>query len=264
MAAPAPAERRGPAHTLVYLSAVGQRVKGGAFQVDEGALETHEEWSPAEVVEELDPASLLFATDNKTHMLGVQAEDVLTSALVALTAARESGEVVPFLKDCILALNLGPTIARSHVQQYRALSEGSLFRQYEIRDRTLDPGAGQKGAWVTGSSMNATAVRWLGLILFTMVNPDSFLGAVAKKTGTILSPPPPPPAPAPGVAPVVTRASLLIEASKEVTPQLRQALLRASPVFKKTIAALDAIYGDAGPGLGAALQVAEGMADYEI
>lgn len=260
----APIERLGPELTLSYLGQVGTRIKAGNFRVDPQAEATRQECAPEDVKETLDQATLNFAADNKTHMLGVQAEDVLNAALTALTAARESGEYAPFLKDCILGLNLGPTIARSHVQQYRALSEASLFRAFEIKDRTLEPGDSKKGDWVANSSMNATAVRWLGLLLFCMTNEGSFLDKVAKKTGTVLSPPPKPEAVVGGGTAPVTRASLLNEAAKEVTPALRAAIARAAPILKKTMAVLDLVYGQSGPGLEAVMRVAESMKDYEL
>lgn len=253
-----------PEHSLEYLRDVGQRVHDEEFEVDENSELAKVVLSPVAVKDRLDAAAIAFAVNNKTSMLGVQPEAVLGAMLIALIAARESGNVVPFVKDMILGLNMGPTVARSHVQEYRALSEGSLFREFEIKDRTLEPGDNRKGDWVTSCSMNATAVRWAGLILFTMTNEGSFLRKVADKTGTILSPPKPDAPPPPGVVAPVTRTSLLIEASEKLSDAFKVALRAATPEFTKTMLALDAIYGDAGPSLTEAIRVAGTLVDYEI
>jgi hypothetical protein len=236
----------------------------GDFVPHPAAVAQHVVFTAQEAAAVLDAGSRMFATNNKTNMLGVQPELVLGAMLAALIAARETGNIVPYLKDMILATNLGPTVARSHVQEYAALHDASMFRQFEIDGREFQAGDDKAGDWVENSNMNATAVRWAGNILYCFANQGSFLGKVAAKTGTILLPPPPPPAPAPGTQPQASRAGLLIEAAALVTPAFRIALNTARPQFAATMRALDEIYGDAGPELDQALTAAALLEGYEI
>lgn len=259
-----------PVHDLAYYNSVVARLSANAFVEHPVSHLTAQDLDAEEAFALLPLPTVAFAVNNKTNMLGVMIEDVLAAMTAGLVAARESGNIVPFVQDMVLGMNLGVTISRAHVQQYRSLAQGSIFRAFEIKGRTPDPTQGAVGQWVAGCDMNASAVRLCGMILLCWVpapvpnTPKSFLTAVAERTGTLFNPPIAA-APIPGAPPMPpTRASLLRAAAETMTPVERDLINQGRVQFGKTIRLLERIYGGAGGNFLAALAAAAAMPAHEI
>lgn len=204
----------------------------------------------------------LAATEARQEMLGVTMTDVMAAGYTALVLALHTNSFNSFLQDCVLAVNMGPTVARNRVVQYAALAPASMFRQFEISGRAADltTPMGIHGQWVQGSPMHAQSVRLWGLALLANAAPGGFLARVRDRMGSILAPPA---APAAGVE-ESERAKLLRQAAGELTPIERNLVTGLMPRFTKVMALLDQIYGAAGGNLDLAIRAAGLYQGFEL
>jgi hypothetical protein len=154
--------------------------------------------------------------------------------------------------DIILGVYVAVTKSESWVATYNQKGTMSILTQFEITNREAPTGT--KGQWVTGSKMNATALSLIGHVIIEISPPNSYLGKLKAKKGTIFSP----------VLGESEYARITNEAAKEVTREEQNIVNSISRDFSTIIAAVNEIFGGSSISIDEALQVARAYAPAEF
>lgn len=131
-----------------------------------------------------------MVTSNLSSLYGTTIASVMTAFLEALSIARMTQKPGNLLADMILAVFVSQGVSRKWAAVYDSIAAGSMFKAFEIENRTAtDSSSQRKDAWVSSSKMNATAVGILGHAIVANSPPKSSLFAKAVADGTIFNAP---------------------------------------------------------------------------
>lgn len=145
---------------------------------------------PKWVAAQIGPNMTKMVVSNLSSLYGTTIASVMTAFLEALSVARLTQKPGNLMADMILAVFVSQGVSRKWATVYDSISAGSMFKAFEIENRTATDTSNQrKDAWVSSSKMNATAVGILGHAIVANSPPKSSLSAKAVTDGTMFNPP---------------------------------------------------------------------------
>lgn len=187
-------------------------------------------------------AAKTMAADARALIFGVTPEAMLIEAYAALAECRRSGHVETLVRSALIAVGLGFTVAREWTSEYATLKAPHPFHAFEMSGRAPKAQAAASSVfldqWVTGSNMNAHAVRIFGHMLVYWAPRGTFLALIGDKAGTIFAPPP--------ESDVSERARLMRESAKAVTAAETAMVKAAADDFEGLVTLVNEIFGQPG------------------
>lgn len=123
---------------------------------------------------------------HKSLLYGATVSQVVGACMKAIVEARRTGDAKQIIMDSVLAVFCAFTISAEIHKMYNTHCRTGIWKEFEIKG--LRKGATAKDAWVSDSSMNATALKLLGQVIAASASPTSSLGVKAAEVGTIFKP----------------------------------------------------------------------------
>jgi hypothetical protein len=154
-----------------------------------------------------------LVAQKKRLLFGVTFEDLIAQAYKSLAISRACGNPMDLLWDMVLGVFLCYTVSREWANVYQTLSNRSVYKPFEIDNRTVDVTTeiGRRSQWVTASRMNATAVHYLGYLVVDACRPGGALAKIKMERGTCFAP----------VAGPSEQAKIMGLLAASVTPEVR-------------------------------------------
>jgi len=125
-------------------------------------------------------------TAHKNLLYGATVSQVVGACMKSIVEARKTGDAKQIIMDSVLAVFCAFTISAEIHKMYNTHCRTGIWKEFEIKG--LRKGATTKDAWVSDSSMNATALKLLGQVIAASASPTSSLGVKAAEVGTIFKP----------------------------------------------------------------------------
>lgn len=145
---------------------------------------------PKWVASQVGPSMTKMVVSNLSSLYGTTIASVMTAFLESLSIARLTQKPGNLLADMILAVFVSQGVSRKWAAVYDSIAAGSMFKTFEIENRTAtDSSSQRKDAWVSSSKMNATAVGILGHAIVANSPAKSSLYAKAVADGTMFNAP---------------------------------------------------------------------------
>jgi len=176
-----------------------------------------------------------MGTKGRGLIIGVSAVRVAKEFSIMMIGARRSGNPTPLVYAGVLSVAVAYTVSSQWVAEYGNLPGPHMFTPFEITGRTeIAAGNGRKAVtWVTGTGMNAAALRIFGSMIVEAGGNSAFLKQLKADAGTIFHP----------IEGATERDTLMKEANKSISKADRDVLAIFKDKFSRYAEVVGAMFG---------------------